>query len=139
MKPLTHFLASLVLAAVFYPFFGWSTLAIFAGGVLIDIDHYIYYALKYKKMNIAVCYKFYAYDAAKEDFKDVTGSLMAFHTAEFAALCVLLSFYSTLALMFTAGLLLHYFLDLIFLYLVPKKFIANHSIVWWLIKNFQKV
>ena len=139
MRPSAHFLASLALAAVFYQFFGRNALAIFAGGVLIDIDHYIWYILKHKKINMARCYKFYAYEAAKKDFKDVTGSLMVFHTLEFTALCVLLSFYSTLALMFTAGLLLHYFLDLIFLYLVPKRFIANHSLVWWMIKNFQKI
>ena len=135
-----HFLSALILAVILYPTFEWKVLLIFIGGFLIDIDHYLWYAYKYKKLDLHDCYTHYAVDSYKNNFKDVRGDLLIFHTIEFLLMMVILSFYTELALMFTVGLLLHYLLDLGWYYFIPKQFIANHSIMYWIVKNkFQKI
>lgn len=135
MKTSVHFAVSAVLAIMLYPLFRWNALLIIAGGVLIDIDHYFWYAYKYKKFNILEAYKFYIKVMDANDFAKVDGILCIFHTIEFMLLMALLSFYSQTALIFAIGLASHYLLDLLYLYLVPKRFILNHSLTWWLINS----
>lgn len=140
MKTWAHILFSLILAAAFYPLFGWKISLIFIGGVFIDIDHYFWYAYYYKDLNLFKAYKHFLIPMEKRDFTVNLGILLIFHTIEFLALVLVLSFYSEYALAFGIGLLFHYILDLIFLLFVAKKFIANHSILYWLYKNkIQKV
>lgn len=140
MEARNHFLSSLVLAAIAYPVFGWSALLIVAGGVLIDIDHYIWYIYRYRKFEFLECYRHFMVTTKRRDFKEHYGMLLAFHTIEFFMLMIFLSFYSKLALIFTIGVVSHYVMDLAFLYNVPKCFVANHSIVHWVYKNkIQKV
>ena len=54
MYPQTHFLASLLIASIFSKFgvFDYK-IALFAAlaGMLVDIDHFIVFVLKYKEMN----------------------------------------------------------------------------------------
>lgn len=135
MKTYVHFAVSAILAVIFYPLFKWNVLFILVGGVLIDIDHYLWYAYKYKKFNILESYKFYIKVMDANDFSKVTGMLCIFHTIEFLLLMALLSFYFKPALIFTIGMASHYLLDLLYLYVVPKRFILNHSLIWWLIEN----
>lgn len=140
MRPLIHFFFSLILAALLYPIFNWKVLLILAGSVLIDIDHYFWWICKYKKFNLIKAYTFFMRNMEANDFTNVDGILIIFHTIEFLLIMIVLSFYFEYALAFTIGLIFHYFLDLIFLYFVPKHFIANHSIIYWLLKHqIQKV
>ncbi|MDP3765429.1 MAG: hypothetical protein Q8R04_02870 [Nanoarchaeota archaeon] len=140
MKTSVHLLASLVFAALLYPIFNWKVIFILVGGVLIDVDHYLWYIYKYKKFNIIDSYKFYIKNIKMDDFTNVLGILLIFHTIEFLLVALFLSFYIDFILLFTMGLLIHHLLDLIWLYSVPKRFIVNHSIILWLIKNqIQKI
>jgi len=137
---LIHGLASIIIAAVAYPFYGWNVSLIVAGGVLIDIDHYVWYILKYGKLSMAGCYRHFMVDGKANDFKDVTGIILIFHTIEFLAAMLILSGFSLFAFLFAMGVLAHYLLDLLWLYLYPKRFICNHSIIHWIYKNkIQKV
>ena len=138
MKTLVHFLFSSVLALTFFPLFKWKTLLILAGGVLIDIDHYFWYILKYKDFNLINSYKFYTKNIETNNYTNVMGILLVFHTIEFLLAMIILSFYFELALIFTIGLLLHYLLDFIFLYFVVKKPITNNSILSWYLKTKSK-
>ena len=135
MKTPAHLLASAAIAAVFYPAFGWKAVLILAGGVAIDIDHYFLYILKYKKFGLRDCYDHFTSDAEKNNYKDVMGILLIFHTVEFAAAMAILSFYSQLALIFSIGLLGHYILDAIYISTVPKRIIINHSVISWIAKE----
>lgn len=135
MKVSTHFFYSLILAVILYPIFSWKAALILAGGVLIDIDHYFWYVYKYKKINFLDCYKHYLERMDEHKIMENIGILLIFHTIEFLSIMIFLSFYSDLALIFTIGMMPHYLLDLVFLYAVPKRFIANHSIILWLAKN----
>ena len=140
MKTTVHLVASAILAAALYPVFGWKAVFILAGGVLIDVDHYLWYVCKYKKFSLFGCYNHFIVQMESNHQKENMGILIAFHTIEFLLIAGILSFYSQYALVFTIGLLAHYLLDLIYLYAVPKRFIANHSVIYWIYKNkIQKV
>lgn len=139
MKPLVHILFSLILAVVLYPIFNWRVLFVLAGGFLIDIDHYLWHIYKYKKFNLINSYKFYMKNIEVNDFTNVTGILLIFHTIEFFLIIIFLSFYNQFVLLFLIGLLGHYLLDLIWCIRVPKRVIVNHSIIWWITKNKLKI
>ena len=111
-----------------------------AGGVLIDVDHYLWYAYRYRKMDFFEAYRYYLKNLAKNDFMADIGILLVFHTIEFLAFMAVLSFYDSAFFLFTVGLASHYMLDVIFLYFVAKRRIADYSIVHWVLKNkIQKV
>ncbi|MBI2541867.1 hypothetical protein HYV80_04110 [Candidatus Woesearchaeota archaeon] len=140
MRPSVHFVVSLILAAIFYPYFNWQVLFIIIGGVLIDIDHYFWYIFRFRKLSILDCYNYHLTGTKKNNFKDVKGSLMIFHTIEFFLINALFSLYSDFGIMLTIGLLFHYILDAIERYRSTRSFITSPSIILWLIKNkIQKV
>lgn len=135
MKPGIHLLLSAVLAFALFAKYNWMVIFIIAGGVLIDVDHYIWYIVKFRKFNLAKSYKYFSLEVTKNNWKDVTGSIFFFHIVEFFALAAALSFYSPIMLMFTVGLVGHYLLDAIWIYSVPKRFITNPSLISWLYKT----
>src|SRR3989344_703857 len=132
METPVHVAVSAILAAIFYPAYGINAFFIFAGGVLIDIDHYLWYTLKFKKYNMIGCYEYCAKGTIKDNWKYVTGSLFVFHNAEFLIISAALSFYFSWALMFTVGLLSHYLLDLIWHIRGIKKPTHALSFIVWL-------
>ncbi len=138
MKPSTHLLVSFILALVFYPMFGWKAVFILAGGILIDLDHYLWCIFRHKNLSLLDCYKYFIDGFDKERVKKNIGILLVFHTIEFLLIVGIISFFSQTALLFAVGILSHYLLDLIWLYSVPKQLIANHSIILWLIQNTSK-
>lgn len=135
MKTWVHSFASLILALVLYPIFGWEVMLILAGGIFIDIDHYIRFIFKYKNSNIFECYRHYITMFEKNNFDECKGGLFIFHTIEFAIFIAILSFFNRLAMIFAVGLLLHYLLDLIWHIHVPKRIVANHSLISWILKQ----
>lgn len=140
MKTSVHLVVSSILAAILYPLFNWKVLFILIGGVLIDVDHYLWYIYKYKKLSLFGCYKHYISQTEKNQFKENIGILLIFHTIEFLFIVTILSFYNEFALIFALGLLPHHILDLIFLYIHTKRFMADYSLIRWIYKNqIQKV
>lgn len=140
MNLIMHFSSSLVLAFILYPIFKYNALIVLIGGFLIDIDHYLWYIFKFKKFSLKDCYYYCGVLARNDNWRSVSGSLLIFHTIEFLFLMVVLSFYFKSILIFTIGLLLHYIMDFIWYFYVIKRFVLNHSIILWFIKNkIQKV
>lgn len=140
MKTSIHSIFSIILAVILYPIFGWKVELIVAGGVLIDVDHYLWYIYKYNNLNLLDCYRHYLNRMDRKGIMENIGILLLFHTIEFFLLMAILSLYVEEFFIFTIGLIAHYFLDLIYLYYVPKRFIANHSVISWIIANkIQKV
>lgn len=137
METHVHAVVSAVLAAILYPTYGADALFVFAGGVLIDIDHYIWYVTKFKKYGVKECYTYCATGTIKDNWKYVTGCLFIFHNMEFLALSIVLSFYFPWAFMFTIGLVSHYALDLIWHIKGIKKSTHSLSFTYWLIKKFK--
>ena len=140
MKIWVHAAFSILLAAALYPIFNWKVVFILIGGILIDADHYLWYILKHGNFSLPDCYRHFTIDAEKANYKYFVGEVLVFHTAEFFALMLALSFYSQTALLFTIGLVGHYFLDFIWFFFILKRFILSHSILWRFIKpKIQKV
>lgn len=135
MRFSVHLGFSILLAALFFPIFGWTSLLILAGGVLIDADHYIYYIFKFKKFNPFECNKYFTEDSKKSDYHIFDGLMLVFHTLEFLIVMIVLSFYSKFALALTIGFASHHLLDFIWFYFFLKRFILNHSLIWWLVKS----
>ena len=136
METWVHSLFSLALAAILYPFFGSEAAAVFAGGVMIDFDHYIWYVYNLRKYNPFKCYTYFIKDIGKNNWRDVQGTVLVLHTVEFFVLCIILSFFSTIALLFTIGLVGHYLLDFIWYLKVPKRVILDHSLAHWCAKQY---
>ena len=134
METPVHAVVSAVLAAILYPIYGANVLFILVGGVLIDIDHYLWYVIKFKKYGLKECYTYCATGTIKDNWKYVTGCLFIFHNLEFLILSIVLSFYFPWAFMFTIGLLSHYVLDLIWHINGIKKPTHSLSFVSWLTK-----
>jgi len=134
MIPLYHFIASLVLAAILYPFYGVNVLFIFVGGFLIDLDHYLWYIYKNKGFNPINAYKFYLKMLKEKSFNQKRKYLLLFHSAEFLVLMVIFAFYSKIMFIILIGLLYHYALDTITILFISKGRCSTYSIVWWLVK-----
>lgn len=128
MLPSRHFIATLILSIILFPYFRWLSLLAFIGGFLVDVDHYLMYIIKFKDFSIKKTYEY-----CNKGPKHV---LMIFHTAEVWIILFILSFVSKAALIIFIGLMLHMIMDLIYNY--RKKRIKNrvYSIVFWLIKKF---
>lgn len=135
MKTWVHSVFSIVLGIILYPYYKWQVLFILIGGVLIDVDHYLWYILKFKKINLIKCYRYFADDVRKNNWEAISGSVLIFHTIEFLIFVISLSFFNSIALMLLIGLLGHYALDIIWHFFVPKKIILNHSLINWIYKN----
>lgn len=139
MKSSVHLFVSFILAILFYPVYKFNVVWIIIGGVLIDIDHYIWYVLKFKKFGLRECYNYCAYGTIRDNWKYVTGSLFIFHNLEFLILVSILSYYFTEALMFTIGLLSHYMLDFVWHFYAVKKQTHAISILEWLRRRLSRI
>lgn len=135
MIPPFHFLASLVLCAVLYPFYGINSLFIIIGSFLIDLDHYLWYVYKFKNFNFIKAYKFYLKINKEKSFAKQKKCIIIFHSVEFLILMVILSFYSKIMFIILIGLLYHYVLDIIHVLFIMKGTWAVYSIIWWFMKH----
>ena len=139
MKFSVHLAVSSILAALFYPIFGMNSLLILVGGLFPDIDHYLHFVFIKRKFNLFECNRYYTEEHKGTNYREFKGILMVFHTIEFLILMIIISFYSKLAFIFTIGILGHFILDAVWFGFFVKKFVLNHSIIWWLAKKFQKL
>jgi len=134
MQPYYHLIASSVLTAVLYPFFGVNSFFVLAGGFLIDIDHYIWCVYNFKEFNPRKVFKFYAKVNREKSYAQQRKCLIIFHSVEFLMLMIFLAFYSEIAFLILAGLLLHYMFDAIWILAVTKGTFAIYSLVWWFVR-----
>ena len=117
-----HFIVSAILVLILYPFFGPLSLIALVGGFLIDVDHLLSYAFKFRSLSIRKAYRYHRnFGCLKEGRK----AIHIFHSPEFLILCIVLSFYSQLMLIFTVSLLIHLMLDLINGFFIIKKMRAK--------------
>ncbi|MDP7506794.1 MAG: hypothetical protein QF362_05140 [Candidatus Woesearchaeota archaeon] len=127
MKLSIHFFVSLVLMITLYPFYNWPVLYLFIGGFLIDFDHYLYYIIKFRSLNLKKASKYFL----KPGLKDV---LVIFHTFEFMIVFTLFCLYFNLYLLLT-GYLIHNILDYIYLY--KHNFFNRRasSLLMWIVRR----
>ncbi|HLC89146.1 MAG TPA: hypothetical protein VJG49_03855 [Candidatus Nanoarchaeia archaeon] len=127
-----HFIVSAILAIVLYPVFGPLALIAMVGGFLIDVDHLFSYAAKFRSLNIKKAYSYHRNCSCLKAGKDGERKgpmIHIFHTLEFLVLCIALSFYSPLMLIFTLSLLIHLLLDLINGFFIFKRIKAEQATI----------
>lgn len=134
MKPTFHFIVSLPLIAILYPFFGIKSFLILIGSFLIDLDHYLWYMYNSKDYNPIKSYKWFVKVLKQNKFSQQRRCVIVFHTIEFLILITILSFYSETALLILIGLLYHYIFDTINVLFIAKDTFAIYSVIWWFIK-----
>src|SRR3989344_2707423 len=117
MKISVHFLASLIPLVLLFPIYKYWSLAFFIGSFLIDFDHYLWYALRFRKFNLKMAYDYYKPENKKNKELDI---LNIFHVWEFWFLAALLRFVSTFFFIIFLGLIFHMLLDLIDLAMHPE-------------------
>ncbi|MFO8016036.1 MAG: hypothetical protein R6U32_02950 [Candidatus Woesearchaeota archaeon] len=103
-----HLIASLALAAVFYPYYGIHSLLALSG-FFIDVDHYITYVIERKDISLRRAYHF----CLGNRYSNV---LCVFHSAEFVVGLSAVSLFSPVLFIAVAGVLLHLLMDVLCLY-----------------------
>lgn len=103
-----HFIASLALSLALFPLFGYTSFLVMVSGFLIDADHYLWYILKYNDFSLIKAVQ-------KTKDKSVKYKIHIFHLYEFFGLCVVLAFFYDAFIAMSAGLAVHYIMDMIYM------------------------
>ena len=145
MFPIIHFLSSLIIFVLLYPIYGLQSIAVFLGGFFIDVDHYIWYALEKRKLNLLTCYKELTREAVenRKKFKIIKkrpiylnrDRLHIFHVWEFWALMIFLSFFYQFFFIISLGMFMHLSLDFIDLFRNRVYGSRANSYLCWLYRH----
>ena len=131
MKLYIHFIGSLVMAGILFPYYGLVSFLVFIGGFLIDIDHYFIYIRKFRSMDIRKAYHYFM----DSNHLIHQGTFFVFHSTELLLLGIILSFRYDWALVISIGLLKHYILDLIYEMKTTGQMIKSWSFIVWIKKR----
>ena len=105
------------------------------GGVLVDIDHYLLFVLKYKTLNIKKAYARFKETNRRGRREEPTAFELLFHSIEFFLVIVILSFFFQIFFLIFVGLFIHLLTDGIFrkwvLQIYKIKKIKSYSIIGW--------
>ena len=123
MFPKTHiifgFIFSLILFLLF-PSINWvGFFMIFASSVLIDVDHYLFYAVTKKDWSLIRAYKWFVKGTKRfeklsiEEKKKSKSIVCIFHGIESLIILFVLSYFSNFFFFILIGFLFHELLDLI--------------------------
>ena len=129
MLPQGHFLLSLLLIPFLLKFFDFKIIMIFIlANVLIDLDHYFIYGIKFKDWNLFNTYRFFA---SKQKGRSKKYYLCIFHSLEFLSLFALITLLSKdlILISILSGFLFHCFIDLIYAILVKDLSIRTFSLI----------
>lgn len=113
MLPSIHLVVSLILAAILFPFFGLYSLFALVGGYLVDVDHLIFYWIKFKSLNIKQVYRYFRDIVQRKDVEEHNTVIAVFHSLELMGLLIVLSFYHIVFFVILIGLIVHVILDMI--------------------------
>ena len=125
-----HALFGLIISFLLYPVYGLSVLIIFFSNLLLDVDHYLLYVIKFSSFNIKQAHDYFI-------AKDET-LLLPLHTVEFLMVLLLLSFYLDFVFFVLIGVVIHFMLDL------RDELRFNYigrfpSLIWYLIRKNLKI
>lgn len=123
-----HFLISCILSILLFPLYGASSFLVFLSGFLIDIDHYIWYALKFRDLNLKNSYVFHK---KRKQLIEID-RLHIFHVFEFWLLILIISliFYIPTIMI---GLVIHLIMDFSEMPITSKN-LRSTSLILWLYK-----
>jgi len=113
METSTHIVACSILTVIFYPFIGLSSLLIFVGGLLVDVDHVLWYIYKTRDFNLKRCFEYFMKSRKPGCYNMYEGNMTVFHTMEFVLLMLFLSTIHDFMLIINIGLIVHLMMDII--------------------------
>jgi hypothetical protein len=137
-------IASLIIYLI-YPITLLQALTIFLSSVLIDVDHYLTHALKYKTLSLKKAKNYFLKRRNKwitltsNEKQKIKRHLLIFHGIEFIAILLVLSFYNPIFKFILIGILIHLFLDYLDLIHYNDKIYSKFSQVYTQIKNKNKI
>ncbi len=99
-----HFIVSLLLSIILYQPYGYQAFLVMLSGFLIDIDHYLWYIIKFKDFSLK---------KTVEKTKDTTikYKFHVFHLYDIMIILLILSFFSKIFIVLSIGLLVHLIMD----------------------------
>ena len=130
MFPLPHIIFSTIFCIILYPFIGNNVIIVWSASIFIDIDHYFWYVLNKKSWNLLEAIKRHM----KQEFK-VNYKFHTFHLVELLILFGIMGFYNKIFFYIFIGILFHFILDWIDLYLRPE---ARGGRTWSLLMYFKR-
>jgi hypothetical protein len=148
MYPSTHIIigaiASFLIWLIFPSLTWWQVFIIFASSILIDVDHYLWYAIKKKDWSLRRAYQWHVKkselfqkmdEKERNKFKHL---LVIFHGIEFWLFLILLIFINKIFLFVLIGIVIHMILDYIDLYRWKAPFYTKTSQIAVIVKNKKK-
>jgi len=141
MLPKTHIILGFVFSYILYWFTSitiFQAILIFLSAVLIDFDHYLWYALRKKDYSLKKAYFWHKKNLHSKNHKPI---MHIFHTVEFHIFTALLIFTWQGFLFIFIGMLFHSILDLIDLINRNLLSVREFSLVRYLVlrrKYFKK-
>lgn len=134
MLPKWHAFLGIIFAFIIHTLFPeihmFYIVLLFASSVLIDVDHYLYYAIKYKDISLKKAF-YWFYDS--EDFSERTPFFAVLHTIEFLIVFGIFSLSSLLLWSIFIGFLFHLFLDLFYSFYHKCFRLRYHSFLSYLL------
>lgn len=131
MLPSRHIIYSTILCIILYPLIGNNVFIVWSASIFIDIDHYLWYIINQKSWNLYHAYKKHE----KHEFRHLNYKLNIFHLIELLILIGLLSFYNIIFLYISIGMLFHFILDWIDMFIGPE---TKKERTWSLIMYFKR-
>lgn len=138
MDPIFHIIASLLLALIGFKFFGfYFFIGFLSGGAFLDIDHYLYYVVVFKKFDLYDSYVFF------ESIRNKPRAVFCiFHTFEFLLLYLFLGVFlipkrkkfKNLKLLFWGlfgGIIFHLLLDFL-----QGLYLNELNFRWWSVGQY---
>lgn len=145
MLPKVHIVIGALLSILIFLFFpsvsSLNAFLIFLASVLIDFDHYAYYAYHKKDWSLKRAYSWFVDKRAQfmnlkpQERKKYRRVIMLFHGIEFWIILILLVKWSIVFLFILLGIIIHITLDLIELYALNEPLPSKLSQVYVFIKN----
>ncbi len=140
MLPKIHFIAGIFFIFLLYLLFPKISLIgfliIFLSSVFIDVDHYIYYILKERDLNLVKCYNWYMLHLKKtlslpmKKRKKIYSGFYLLHGIEWIIILFLLGTYVHPFFAFvSAGFLFHWVIDTLHEIYV-KRTLDKSSLIW---------
>jgi len=125
-----HVKYTAILSVVLLPFWNFEQIFLFAiGSIVIDIDHYIFYVLSFKRFDVKGMFEYYEEWLPSVKDKIPYAGICIFHTIEIYLILVVSATYISGILYLVVGLTFHQALDVIALKRSKSLFTRPYSVI----------
>jgi hypothetical protein len=145
MLPLYHGILGAAISIILllaFPQIGWlGASIIFLSSILLDFDHYLYYAIKKRDLSLKRAYAYFIrlrrYGIDNEDYA-YKRPILIFHGIEFCIILLLLSIFSKFFLWVFIGFMIHMLLDYLEMIASKQPMYFKFSQIYVLARNKSK-